>query len=427
MRTTRGFKVLPCALILLVAATLIAPPTFGYGAFTHEAIIEHSWKRSIVPALLRRFPNATDDQLRVARSYAYGGAIIQDMGYFPFLNGFFSDLLHYVRSGDFIEELIRESADLNEYAFALGALEHYAADNTGHPLATNRAVPIYYPKLRAKYGNVVTYEQDKAAHTQTELGFDVVEVAAKAYRGEIYNELILFHVPKTLLERAFKQVYGLELRKLFRGDDLDWAIDRYQRTLMRDIPLLTSVAWKIKRAEIIKQNPQITDRDFVYKQTIPKQRRMAAGRQYKELNVFERILAFLVGVLVKLGLIKPLDYRVPTRETERLFMDSLLAAQGLYEKLLGDVEDGKVNLVNMNYDTGQPTRPGQYRLADKAYAKLLSKLAKDEFRGVTPELRADILSFYADTGLPIATKKDNSKWKATLRNMESLKARDVVR
>src|ERR1044071_6192218 len=106
MRTTRGFKVLPCALILLVTATLIAPRSFGYGAFTHEAIIEYSSKRSIVPALLKRFPTATDRQLRVARSYAYGGAIIQDMGYFPFLNGFFSDLLHYVRSGDFIEELV---------------------------------------------------------------------------------------------------------------------------------------------------------------------------------------------------------------------------------------------------------------------------------------------------------------------------------
>ncbi len=252
-------------------------------------------------------------------------------------------------------------------------------------------------------------------------------MAAKAYRGEIYNELILFDVPKPLLARAFKKVYGIELRKLFRGDDLDWAIDRYQRTLTRDIPLLTSVAWKLRRDEIIKQNPRITDKDFVYQQTIPKQRRMAAGRQYKGFNVFERILAFLAGLLVKLGLIKPLDYRVPTKEAERLFMDSLLAAQALYEKLLGDVEDGKVNLANMNSDTGQPTRPGQYRLADKAYAKLLEKLARDDFKGVTPELRADILSFYADTDLPIATKKDNSKWKALMRNVERLKARDVVR
>jgi hypothetical protein len=427
MRTTLGIKVLARVITLLMMATLLAPRSFGYGTFTHEAIIEYSWKRSIVPVLLKRFPTATEDQLREARSYAYGGAIIQDMGYFPFLNGFFSDLLHYVRSGDFIEELIRESSDLNEYAFALGALEHYAADNTGHPIATNRAVPIYYPKLRAKYGDVVTYEQNKAAHSQTELGFDVVEVAAKAYRGEIYSELILFEVPKPLLARAFKKTYGIELRKLFRGDDLDWAIRRYQRTLMKDIPLLTSVAWKIKRDEIIKQNPQITDRDFVYKQTIPKQRRMAVGRYSEPLNIFECILAFFVGVFVKLGLIKPLDYRVPAKETEKLFRDSLLAAQHLYEKLLREVEDDKLKLENMNYDTGQPTRPGEYRLADEAYAELLEKLAKEDFRGVTPELRANILAFYADTNLPIATKKDKSKWKATMRALRTLKTVVVVR
>lgn len=427
MRAIRGIRLLPRLLMLLVAATLIAPQSFAFGTFTHQAIIEYSWKRSIVPVLLKRFPAATEGQLREARSYAYGGAIIQDMGYFPFLNEFFSDLLHYVRSGDFIEELIRESADLNEYAFALGALEHYAADNTGHPMATNRAVPIYYPKLRAKYGDVVTYEQNKAAHSQTELGFDVVEVAAKAYRGEIYSELILFEVPKPLLARAFKRIYGIELRKMFRGDDLDRAVERYQRTLMRGIPLLTSVAWKIKKDEIIKQNPQLTDADFVYKQTVPKQRKQAAGRHSKDLNIFERILAFFVGIFVKLGLIKPLDYRVPTKETEKLFRDSLLATQDLYIKLLGDIEGGKLKLENMNYDTGRPTRPGQYVLADKAYAKLLEKLAKDDFRGVTPELRANIFAFYADTDLPIATKKDKSKWEDTVRRLGILKARDVAR
>ncbi len=79
------------------------------------------------------------DELIKAHAYAYGGCIIQDLGYYPFGNKFFSDLTHYVRSGDFVLNLITESQDLDEYAFALGALAHYAADNNGHPIAVNRS------------------------------------------------------------------------------------------------------------------------------------------------------------------------------------------------------------------------------------------------------------------------------------------------
>ena len=421
MRPTCVRKVFPRVIILLIVATLITPPpSFGYGAFTHEAIIEVSWKTTIVPALLKRFPNATEEQLQEARSYAFGGALIQDMGYFPFLNKFFSDLLHYVRTGDFIEELIRQSSDLNEYAFALGAMEHYAGDSTGHPVATNRSIPIYYPKLQKKYGDVITYEQKKSAHSQTELGFDVVEVAAKVYRGDIYSSLIEFNVPNSLLQRAFKTTYGLDLKELF--DDLDSAIEKYQRTLTRNIPRLTMVAWKLKKDEIIAQNPQITDKDFVYRYTIPKERREQAGRQRKSASAFDNTLGFLAGILIKFHLLKPLNFRVPTKETEKLFQDGILATRDLYKKLLADAENGTLKLENLNLDTGRLTRPAEYRLADATYAKLLEKLEKDHFRGVTPELRANILAFYADPTTPVATKFNKEQWKTTMRDLEELKA-----
>src|SRR5581483_6955041 len=99
-----------------------------------------------------------------------GGAVIQDMGYYPFGSKFFSDLVHYVRSGDFISALLRDSHDLDEYAFALGALAHYAADNEGHSIATNKVVPLLYPKLERKYGDTVTYDQDPGSHLKTEFG-----------------------------------------------------------------------------------------------------------------------------------------------------------------------------------------------------------------------------------------------------------------
>src|SRR5262245_5568484 len=206
------------AALLLTAG--VAQPALGFGLFTHEAIIEASWEPALEPLLVKHSPNATPEQLQEARKYTYGGAIIQDLGYFPRSNEFCSDLLHYVRSGDFIQELFRQSSNLYEYAFALGALEHYAADTTGHPIATHRAVAIYNPELRARYGDAVTYEQSKVAHAQAELGFDVVDIAGKRYRGDIFSELIAFAVPVPLLERAFKQTYGLELKDLFPQHDL---------------------------------------------------------------------------------------------------------------------------------------------------------------------------------------------------------------
>src|ERR1700719_2834251 len=84
-----------------------ASPSRAYSVLTHEAIIDAAWDNEIQPSLLKRFPNATPEDLMEARAYAYGGSTIQDLGYYPFGNRAFSDLVHYVRSGDFIISLIR--------------------------------------------------------------------------------------------------------------------------------------------------------------------------------------------------------------------------------------------------------------------------------------------------------------------------------
>ena len=200
---------------LVLAVLLSSSISYGYTVLTHEAIIDSVWDASLQKLLLKRFPDATPEQLQEAHAYAYGGCIIQDMGYYPFSSRFFSDLTHYVRSGDFIEALIRESQDLNEYAFALGALEHYAADTEGHRLATNRAVPIFYPELRRKYGNDVTYWDNPKAHVRTEFGFDVLQVAAGRYAPDGYRDFIGFQVSRDLLERAFLDTYGMEMKDVF--------------------------------------------------------------------------------------------------------------------------------------------------------------------------------------------------------------------
>src|SRR4029077_16654623 len=131
-------------------------PARAYSVLAHESNVDALWDTAIRPLLRHRFPRATPDELTAARAYAYGGSVIQDLGYYPFGNHFFSNLTHYVKSGDFVEAMIREARDVNEFAFALGALAHYTADNTGHPEAVNRAVPLMFPKLHEKYGQRVT-------------------------------------------------------------------------------------------------------------------------------------------------------------------------------------------------------------------------------------------------------------------------------
>ena len=199
------------ALLLLFAV----PAAYPYSVLTHEAIIDSTWDSAIRPLLLARFPAATADELTQAHAFAYGGCIIQDLGYYPFGSKFFSDLTHYVRSGDFVLSLIRDSQDLNEYAFALGALSHYAADNNGHPMAVNRAVPLFYPKLGLKFGKLVTYADDPLSHAKTEFAFDVFQAAKGRYASAAYKRFIGFEVAKPLLERAFEDTYGMRLETMF--------------------------------------------------------------------------------------------------------------------------------------------------------------------------------------------------------------------
>jgi len=161
---------------VLLVALAAGNRLFAYSVLTHEEIIDLAWVSEIRPLLVQRFPGITDDQIKEAHAYAYGGSVIQDLGYYPFGNKDFSNLAHYVRTGDFVRELLAESQTPDEYGFALGALSHYVADIDGHP-AVNEAVAIHYPKLRAKYGSSVRYAQDKTAHLKTEFGFDTLQVA----------------------------------------------------------------------------------------------------------------------------------------------------------------------------------------------------------------------------------------------------------
>jgi Zinc dependent phospholipase C len=412
--------------IAVIALLLLVAPirSQAYSVLTHEAIIDSAWKDVLQPALLKRFPASTPEELKTAHGYAYGGAIIQDMGYYPFGSKLFSDLVHYVRSGTFVETLLRDSSNLNEYAFALGAMAHYCADNDGHGMAVNKSVPILYPDLKKKYGNVVTYNQNPAAHLKTEFGFDVVQVANGHYAPEGYHDAIGFEVANDLLAKAFQETYGIELKTLF--SDYDRNIGTFRYSVSTLIPKMTVVAWQIKKNDLLKENPGLTRNKFIYnikRSSYEKD----WNNKYQKPGFGTRLLAFFIRIIPKIGPFKALAFHPPTPATETMFMASFNATLQSYTAMVADQKQkGHVELKDDNFDTGTVTGPGDYPLADHAYAELVDELSEHHFAGMTPGLRAVILAYYADMNAPFSTKKDKKKWAALVVQLGELKAAAVT-
>jgi hypothetical protein len=397
------------AVLVLGLIAALAQIGGAYSVLTHEEIVDLAWKDRIEPLLKKRFPTATDDDLKKAYAFAYGGSLVQDMGYYPFGNKYFSDLTHYVRSGDFIVNLVRESSDLNEYAFALGALAHYSADNCGHP-TVNRSVAIEFPKLRKKYGDEVTYADNPKAHIRTEFGFDMTQVARNRYTSDRYHDFIGFEISKPVLERAFQDTYGMPLSEVMSNEDL--AIGTFRRAIGTMIPEMTRVALVARKKEIVQETPNFNERQFRYYLSRTAYQR-EWGKGYRKPGFRERLLAFLLRIVPKIGPFKAVDFKIPTPKTEDLYVASVNQTVQNYEQLLHDVGAGDLHLTNTDFDTGHDTHAGEYVLTDNAYAHLLHQLAQDKFVLLTPELRQNILAFYGDPNAPIATKRKPADWKRT--------------
>ncbi|HEX6806221.1 MAG TPA: zinc dependent phospholipase C family protein [Terriglobales bacterium] len=409
----------PLLLVVVAVGMLFATalPLGAYSVLTHEQVVDLAWRDQIEPMLLARFPNTTPDQLRRAHAFAYGGSVVQDMGYYPFGNKYFSDLLHYVRSGDFVANLIEESSDVNEYAFALGALAHYCSDNMGHP-TINRVVALDFPKLRARYGDEVTYADDHKAHIRTEFGFDMVQVAKNRYTSDRFHDFIGFEISKPVLERAFQKTYGLQLHDVLGDEDL--AIGSFRRAISRVIPAMTRVALLNKRADQVPEKRNHAQRKFLYHISRSNYEK-EWGKGYRRPGIGSRILAFFLRIIPKIGPATALDFRVPNAQTEDLYIKSVDATIDDYHKLLGQVERGNFNLPDTDCDTGRETQAAEYSLADQTYARLLHDVANKNFLGVSPGLGNNIMAFYSNLNAPIHTKRNKKSWEDTQHSLARLK------
>ena len=383
-KTSRLLCVHAAALLLVVL--MCSGGSSAYSVLTHEELVDLVWADQIRPLLLKRYPSLSEDQIKEAHAYAYGGAVIQDLGYYPFGSRDFSNLVHYVRSGDFVRELLLESQDVNEYAFALGALSHYASDITGHP-AVNQAVAIEYPKLRARFGKSVRYAEDKTAHLKTEFGFDTVQVAKNRYASQQYHDFIGFQVSKPLLERVFPVVYGVELKDVLIHEDL--AVGSYRFAISRLIPQMTQVALQTHRKEPMRETPNFARRKFLYRLSRSGYEK-EWGKDYMKPGVGTRILSTLLRYMPKVGPFKGLAFNNPTPQTEDLYIKSINTTVDQYRAFLEQVRTDTLLLPNCDLDSGQATKAAEYSLTDESYAKLLAELSERKFNRTSPELRDNI-------------------------------------
>ena len=378
--------------VLTTLALLVPIAAPAYSVLTHEAVIDALWDTAIKPLLLAKYPGTSETALEEARGYAYGGCVILDLGYYPFGSRFFSNLLHYVRSGDFVTSLIRNANDVNEYAFALGALGHYASDNNGHPIAVNRTVPAMYPKLRAKFGDTVTYVEAPKQHLLVEFSFDVLNVAAGTYAPEAFHRFIGFQVAQPLVERAFLDTYGLDMGDQFFDRSL--AIGTFRHAVSQTIPEMTKAAWKQKREEIAKRTPGVTQAAFVFN-LARRQYEKDFGRDYAKPKGLARVIGVLYHLVPKIGPFRALAFKVPTPEAEKMFLEGFARTKDRYAQELSAVKAGGLTLANTNFDVGEALPRGRYRLSDETYDELLKKLLdRKDKAAITSGLHADLVKYF---------------------------------
>ena len=383
---------------LLLAAIFYTPNAAAYSVLTHEELIDLAWNGSIRPLLLARFPRATEEQLREAHAYAYGGSAIQDMGYYPFSKHFFSDLTHYVRSGDFIGWLFRNAHTMNEYAFAIGALSHYLGDTIGHEEAVNPATAVEFPSLKRKFGPSVTYDESPHGHIRTEFAFDIDELSDRAFAPPAYLRFIGLEVPQKFLERAFLNTYGFDLEELFGRDRIRPALRSYRTSVRSFIPAFAE-------AELVLHGHQIPPDPDDEAHRILAERIAQTNYERHWAHTFHgpgfraHLLAGLVFIVPKIGAASDLAIKIPNLDTDDWYVRSLNHTVDTFRETLHKMAtdpDEPDTLPNFDLDTGKPIELGDYKLTDKTYAALLKRLTSKPDRIIPKDLKQNILDYYAD-------------------------------
>ena len=402
---------------LLLAAALLATDSAGYSVLTHEELIDLAWNDSIRPLLLAKFPGATQEQLREAHAYAYGGSAMQDMGYYPFGKKFFSNLTHYVRTGDFVGWMLRNARSLDEYAFAIGALSHYLGDTIGHSQAVNPATAVEFPKLSRKFGDSVTYGESPHGHIRTEFAFDIDQLTNLAFAPPAYLHAIGFRVPRKFLERAFIVTYGFDIHELFGRARP--ALRSYRTSVRSFIPAFAEAEVVLHRKEFPPQPDDEAYRIFAERVSRTNYDRHRK-HTYKGPGVKSHLLAIFVFLVPKIGGASDLAIKIPNAETQEWYLRSVNHAVDVFGDTLHKElapGDPAVGLVNIDLDTGKPAKLGDYPLADQSYAQLLARITSKPGKPIPKELKQHLLDYYAQSATNSPLPESMIEQLATLKNI----------
>jgi hypothetical protein len=438
----------------LLLVLLLQPWARAYSLLTHEELIDLTWQDSIVPLLLARYPGLTPAQLKEARAFAYGGCVVQDIGYYPFGDQLFSDLTHYVRSGDFVVSLFRNAHNADELAFAVGALSHYIGDSVGHPDAVNIAVPMEFPKLRRRYGPVVSYAEGKHQHVQTEFAFDIDQLAHNRMAPLGFDRKFGLRVPMEQLAAAFYETYGVTDFAGYHGSK--WLNMREYRFAVRSfIPHIAFAVTVLHRRDEPAEL-QTPDAMEIEKEVAAASAINGWPGYRKHAGIETHLLAVLLFILPKVGKLSLVNVKGPVQATEAEYMHSVVLSlhalrtslyrftprranagdapgqnarsSSLRAPLPGDNSRERLRehrdplhpLPNRDLDTGHVVLPGGYPLTDATYANLLHRLTRHPHQSIPPGIVHDIQAYYANLDAPITTKRNPKRWAKVLADLKTL-------
>jgi hypothetical protein len=447
-----------CCVMGVLVGIGVAPAS-GYSLLTHEQLIDLTWDDAIVPLLLSRYPNATQEELEKARAYAYGGCVVQDIGYYPFGRVQFSNLTHYVRSGDFVVSLFRNAKDVNELAFAVGALSHYVGDSIGHPLATNLAVPIEFPKLGAKYGREVNYAEGKHQHVRVEFAFDIFEDAHQRTAPINYLRHIGLQLSMRQLSLAYYQTYGIYPNfSGIRGRRVNQTAYRF--AVRSFIPAIADALVLINR----KHEPpdvETPEAQALHSEIAAMAAANHWARYRRRPGIGLWLLAAVIRIMPKVGPLQLAAVKGPTPQAEADYEHSLALSSAAMRRMLrrftppdkrrppphlpaleekaeqpsselttsrraASVSQVRMDpdhpLPNRDLDTGNVVEPGGYSLTDKTYTDLLHILASQTNLTIPPGIKQDIQAYFANPNAPITVKKDPKGWSRVQKELATLSA-----
>jgi hypothetical protein len=278
---------------------------------------------------------------------------------------------------------------------------------------------LSFPKLAKAFGSSVTYDESPHRHIRTEFAFDIAELSDGDFASAAYLRYIGFKVPRKFLEEAFQRTYGFDIHEVLGRAHP--ALHSYGTSVRSFIP-------DFAEAEVVLHRHQFpphldSEADHIFRERLA---RTAHKRKWKHTQkqpgVKAHLLAVLVFLVPKIGSASDLAIKIPSPQTYEMYQSSVNHTVDVLRDMLHKLCHGgdEVKLANIDLDTGDHVKRGEYPLADAAYARLLEHLTSKPDRVIPAATKQNIMTYYGTMAASIkggGPKTDEQL--ATLRIMKA--------